>query len=251
MSTSERSEDDTGTSVARHVQKFLKAEETTPELVRETFWRIVDIAKEILKAQRRTAILLISFAFIFELLNRSLVNEASLLGIKLSRIEFLATLTPVAISYSYLRFTALARDLQAYLNVLYRITNDKLRGLYDSDLDRMITYVGGPTIAALPRAYAPHYRRIGVWASVLELSLYNLLPITFIAYAFWQLFSARGAEDLLVWMSLLASALFLAAAFGFAAMSFRTLSEPEGKRDRDQWLSAFRRHRTVAERGER
>jgi hypothetical protein len=236
--------DDTGVSdAASHARIFLEARETTPELLRETMWRLVDIVREILRSQRRTAILLVAFSFAFELLNRSLVTEASLAGIKLSRIEFLATLTPVAISYAYLRFAALARDLGAYMSVLHHLITGKFPGLYESHLDRMIIYLGGPTIAPLPVTYAPHYRRVAAVASVSELSLYNLLPLLFTAYAFWQLFSAHGPRDPLVWISLIISTLFLAVALCFAAMSARTLNQPEVKRDRDDWMSAFRRKR--------
>jgi hypothetical protein len=243
---------DTGTSAASHVRTFLEAKETTPDLLRETMWRIVEIIREILRSQRRAAILLVAFAFAFELLNRSLVTEASLAGIKLSRIEFLAILTPVAISYLYLRFAALGRDLGAYSFVLYHVTNGKFPGLNESHLDRMIIYIGGPTIAPLPALYAPHYRRVAVVTGLLELALYNLLPLLFTAYAFWQLFSAHGPKDLLVWLSLTISTLFLAAALCFAAMAARMLNQPQVfKRDRDDWVAAFRRQsRAVSDHGE-
>ena len=243
MATGTDSGDGADTLAGHQLLKFLESEETTPELVREVIWRITDLIKEILRSQRRASILVVVFAFVFELLNRSLVNEASFAGIKLRRIEFLATLTPVAITYSYLRFAALSRDLSAYMHVLYRLTERRFRGLYESDLDRMLIYVAGPTFATIPRPYAPYGRRIGAWTSVIELSVYNLIPVTFTTYAFWQLFSARGPTDVLVWVSLLASALLLVAAFAFAAVSFRMLNDPDGARDREELLSMFHRNR--------
>ncbi len=206
-------------------------------------WRMVDTVRDILRAQRRASILLVAFAFGFELLNRSLVAEASLAGIKISRIEFLATLIPVAVSYLYLRFAALARDLGVYSSVLYSMTDGKFPGLRQSNLDRMIIYLGGPTTAPLPAMYAPYYRRLAVVTSLLELALYNVLPLLFTGYAFWQLFSAHGVTDLLVWLSLAISTLFLALALVFVAMGVRMLNEPLVKRDLDDWMSALRRQR--------
>ena len=179
--------------------------------------------------------------FAFELLNRSLVTEASMAGIKLTRIEFLAILIPAATSYQYLRFAALARDLGAYHSVFYLITNGKFSGLWSSDLDRMILHLGGPTTTQLPAVYAPHQRRLAVGASLTELTLYNILPLLFAGYAFWQLFSAHGPSDPLVWLSLIVSIFLLSVGWSYAAMGVRMISAPQGKRDADDWVSAFRR----------
>jgi hypothetical protein len=232
--------DDTGGSAARHVQAFINSGETTPDLLRETMWRIVDIVREILRSQRRASVWIVAFAFVFELLSRSLVTEASMAGIKLSRIEFLTTLIPVAISYSYLRFAALARDLGSYSTVLYHLTDGKFAGLRKSELDRMVIYIGGPTTAPLPTAYAPHFRRLAAVASLAELVLYNLVPLVFNVYAFWRLFATRGPGDALVWISLTASALLVVFAFSFVAMGIRALDDPHSKLGFDEWLSAFR-----------
>jgi hypothetical protein len=240
MASAARSEDDAVTSVASEVRKFVEAKETTPDLLRETLWRFVDLARDTLKSQRRVAILLVALAFAFELLNRSLVNEASLAGIKLSRPGFLATLTPAAISYLYLRFASSGRDLNVYLSVVYCITSHRFLGLNESRLDSMVVAVGGPTLTLLPRTYAPHWRRMTAGMPLSELAVYNFLPFGFVIYAFWQLFTRHGTGDPLIWASLIASTVLLVTALGFVAMGVRLLNQPELERDRDDMTSAFR-----------
>jgi hypothetical protein len=211
--------DDTTKTLESQVDRFLDSKETSGELIQEVLWRLVDAIKEMLRSQRRSTVIAISFAVLFELLNRRLIDEAAFSGFRLSRLDFIRSLLPAAISYFILRFGVQARDLSVYLAVIDRITARKFQGLHASELNSLLGYVSGPTFGSMPRTYI-RWQRVSTGAQLLELVVLTLGPLLFLCYAFWQLFSSNGYDDVLVWASLFLSTIFITLAFVFTLMAF-------------------------------
>jgi hypothetical protein len=194
----------------RNVDHFLDDQGLSPDLMRDTLWRMIDINREITRIQKRAGLMIVGAALVFELLNRRFIGEASFAGIKLSRLDFLRALAPLAISYFFLRFVVLTRDFCIYRAIVERITSKAFPGLYRSDLDRMLPYgyLGGVTVNWLPVSYAYHLRRSWVVAAMAEFFVSILAPLTFLVYAYWQLFSSNRTDSL-SWFSLFGTVIFL------------------------------------------
>lgn len=193
-----------------NVDAFLDAEGNSPELMRETLWRMIDINREITRIQKRSGLMIIGAALAFELLNRGFIREASFGGVKLSQLEFLRALAPLSISYFFLRFVALTRDFAVYRSIVERITSKAFPGLYHSDLDRLLPYgyLGGVTVNWLPVSYSYHLRRTWVAVAIAEFVASILLPLAFSVYAYWQLLSA-DLTDPFTWSAVAGSVLLL------------------------------------------
>jgi hypothetical protein len=242
-------------SVSRHsnetetlysrVDLFLEAERNNPELLRDTLWRMIDINREITRTQKRTGLAMAGAAIAFELLNRGLVGEASFGGIKVSQVEFLTSLAPLAVSYCFLRFIVLSRDLGVYRAIVVRITSRAFPGLYTSDFDRMLpyAYLGGSTVTWLPVGYSFHLKRIWIVAALLEAAVFILTPAIFLIYAYWQLFSS-GPTDILVWLSLIGAVLFLSFSLTFG-IAISRMSRGVRLKEFDEVLSIFGRKRRI------
>ncbi|HEV8562545.1 MAG TPA: hypothetical protein VGR06_40015 [Actinophytocola sp.] len=48
------------------IDLYLDAEETTPDLLRDCLWRVLDTTKDLMRTQRRASVLLFSIALAFE-----------------------------------------------------------------------------------------------------------------------------------------------------------------------------------------
>src|SRR5689334_10133766 len=112
--TDDRLRDKNDQRVYRNVDLFLDEHGSNPELLRDTLWRMIDINREITRIQKRSGLMILAAALVFELLNRRVIGEASFGGVKLSKLDFVRTLAPLAISYFLLRFVALTRDFGIY-----------------------------------------------------------------------------------------------------------------------------------------
>src|SRR5687767_757561 len=89
--------------IAVKIDQFLTSDETTAEFARELLWRVCDIVTDVNRVARRKAVVMMSLLIVFELLNRGLINEASLGGIRLAQLDFLRTLVPLAVGYVLLQ----------------------------------------------------------------------------------------------------------------------------------------------------
>ncbi|MFF0350572.1 hypothetical protein ACFYP0_23025 [Micromonospora arida] len=199
------------------VRQFLDSEEATPEFLRECLWRIVDILRDLAMSQRRTIVGILSLMLVFELLNRSLVNEASLVGVKLARLDFLQTPIPAAVCYLFLRAIAVAKDRDIYASVYYAIVGQRFPGLYASQMDRLFTNSRGLTFSSVPKRYYMHGDHI--WPFVLpaaEAVATVLITPVFSFYAYWQIFARGGVGSLATWLSLIVAVAFLLVAFKLA-----------------------------------
>jgi hypothetical protein len=221
---------------------FLDARESTPELLRETLWRLVDAVKDTTRTSRRAIFTLWSAAALFELISRNLLSEASFAGVKLSRLDFLTLFLPVAVAYLMLRFMSNGRNLAVYTGTLYAVARRGFPGMYRSDLDRVLVAVGGYTTVWMPVSYSRHLKKTELLAVFVELSTAGAAPPAFLSYAYWRLFSVRGPDDVGVWLSLAAALLLIVLAAAFASIGIRITAEL-ATRERGELSAALRRHR--------
>ncbi|MET8121383.1 hypothetical protein [Micromonospora sp. NPDC005291] len=199
------------------VRQFLDSEEATPEFLRECLWRIVDILRDLAMSQRRAVVGILSLMLVFELLNRSLVNEASLVGVKLARLDFLQTPIPAAACYLFLRSTAVAKDRDIYTSVYYAIVGQRFPGLYASQIDRLFTTSRGLTFSSVPKRY--YMRGDHIWPFALPVAegrVTVLITPAFSFYAYWQIFARSGIGSLATWLSLIVAVALLLVAFKLA-----------------------------------
>ncbi|WP_141714000.1 hypothetical protein [Micromonospora inyonensis] len=192
------------------VDEFLLAKDSDPEFIRECFWRIVDQLREMTSFQRRAALYGLAVFLVFELLNRRLVSETALGGFKLAKLDFLRVLAPVIAGYLFLRLMAIGRDRAVYVQIVYRFSRSKFKGLYRSELDRIFTYSSGPLVSRIPSSFVVPWRSWTVdLAAVLEGLFFHAVPPAFCLYAFVQLVRTEGVGSLPVWLSLIASIFLL------------------------------------------
>jgi hypothetical protein len=185
-------------TVADHVKHFLDDVASTSEMKRELLWRLLDAVKEVQKAIKRDLILLAILVFAFELINRKLVGEASAAGIKLSKLEFLRYVIPVALAYIFLRIMITSQHGGALKDAYLRFSEGSFPGLRRSALDVLLAPGPLPLSAQTPDEYLS-----GKFVKVLNLIdltesvlFVYVLPVGFTVYAATQLFRSSATPHI-------------------------------------------------------
>jgi hypothetical protein len=219
-------------NVGSLVQRFLSAEETTPGMKEACLWRLSDQLTTIAAAERRHTISIGLAMLVFELLNRSLVREASVVGVKISDFGFLQPLLPVAVAFLYLRLMILNRDQEVYTSVYYAVAQQGFPGLYASQIDRLFTSISGYVVSVLPGPFMSRgKRRISFITLMVELLLTITLPLAFCIYAYWQLFTRKAIAGGFVLVTAVPTLVFLT----LGVMLIFTSPSNSDPRGDDEW----------------
>lgn len=207
-------------SVDALVERFLSAEETTPDLREVCLWRLSDQLGRISAAEKRHIASMSIAMVVFELLNRSLVYEATLAGVKVVNFGFLQPILPAVVAFVYMRLMVLNRDHDVYTSVYYTVVRQGFPGLYSSHIDRLFTSISGFVFTRIPEAFlSPSKRRMGLVALAVEVLVILTLPVMFGVYAYWQLFARQGFASLITWVTLALTCVFFVLGLMLAFMS--------------------------------
>jgi len=207
------------TEIGKRVAALLESPDSTPELEREILWRLLDTIKGVSHSQRRIVVAIVGVAAGFELLNRNLVREFSVTGVKITDLAFLRIVAPVAMAYLLFRFAVLARDVGVNLAIVAHLTCQRFYGLYITDMDRVLVALAGPAGGRPPPAYTPKWRGLGDIAVLFQIFMASAGTLLFIPYAFWQL-HIRGGFEPLAWIALGVAAVCIVLAAGFIVMAW-------------------------------
>jgi hypothetical protein len=198
----------------------------SPELAREAFWRLLDRIKEYHDRVKRSLALMILFALAFELLNRGLISEASVAGIKLTELESLRLAIPVAIGYVFFSAMSAIRDRLVVTSAYARASQALYPDFHESAIDAVLAPAGLIT-SIFPWVYVPDRTRTlgGIFSVIEHFTVELILPVGFFVYAVTQLFSQGGVASLGVWVSTILTAILIAA--GLAVVLLASSEESE------------------------
>lgn len=207
------------------IRQFVQSKETTPELTQNILGRLLDRERASAQRSNRHLILVFLSALAFELLNRNLVGEFSLGGIKLAGLSFIRTLIPVFMGYAYAVAFFSWLSIVVQRRVLHQYMEVAFPGLYQSRLWDFLESSTSPLTEDIPESFVDRgtSRALDV-AMGIQVLLFIIGPIVFIAYAYVQLFKQQGAGALPLWICLGVN-LVLFAAGAILLMKSITLEE--------------------------
>jgi hypothetical protein len=126
----------------RYVQAIsilTKSPEMDIELCREIFWQLrSDYLGYGVRINRWVTSAVIA-ASLFVLLSRNLITSASISGIQLDHLSFLAYFLPPAVAFCILNIVTAADEQGNYEHLMMDLTKTKLPGLRESRIDELFT----------------------------------------------------------------------------------------------------------------
>jgi len=215
------------TPVEQAVKAFEEQALKSPELAREAFWRLLDNIKEFQKRVNRSFVLMAVFALVFELLNRRLVSEASVGGLRLTELESLSFVLPVAIGFEVFYAMSAIRDRNVMIGAYGRLSVAIYPKLDESRINALLVTPSGFITPSLPGVHINDRAfRLASFLSTFEYVVFGfLLPIGLPAYVLVQLFRHGGFAVLEVWVSAVLTSIFIVV--GFAIFFSMEMEEME------------------------
>lgn len=203
--------------VEQAIQSFKDQAIDSPELAREAFWRLLDNIKASHNRVKRSFALTAFFALAFELLNRGLVSEASVGGVKLVKLEPLKFVVPIAIGFLFFNAMSAIRDRNVVSSLYGRVSEAVYPDLHESGIDAALAPAGLLT-SIFPDVYVSDRTRglAAAFSTFEHVAVAILLPVGFFIYTTVQLFSQSGVASLGAWVSAVLTAILIAA--GLAIM---------------------------------
>src|ERR1700722_10374485 len=127
------SSDDRVTNYETAIKTFLSGEKKDPDFIKQCFWELKAECDSYAKSIARWRILSFTAACLFELLNRRLIGEVSLSGIKVIRLSFLLYIIPPAVTVSLLTIATLNIEQNMYIKTLREFSRQQFPALYRSE----------------------------------------------------------------------------------------------------------------------
>lgn len=215
------------TPVEQAVAAFEAQALKSPELARETFWRLLDNIKECQRRVNRSLILMAVFALLFELLNRGLVSEASVGGLRLTGLESLIFVPPIAIGFEIFYAMSAIRDRNVMISAYGRLSSAIYPDLNESHVDALLVTPSGfvtpnfPSVFINARAF-----RLSAILGASEYVMFGLvLPIALPAYTIAQLYGHYGIGAWQSWISAVLTSAFVV--IGFATLFSMEMEDEE------------------------
>lgn len=142
---------------ARAIEKFLASPETNIEFSKEIYWQLKSEFSDRQKGMSRWAFYTVVLICIFELLNRRLIGGASLLGIQVDRLGFLAYFLPPAVAFCITTLFAQAIEQLSYGYLMAALAEQELPGLFVSQMNLLFTSTSGLLSSDVPDAFATRF----------------------------------------------------------------------------------------------
>jgi hypothetical protein len=203
------------TPVEQAVKAFEEQALESPELAREAYWRLLDNTKEFQKRVNRSFVLMAVFALAFELLNRGLVTEVSVGGLRLTRLESLDFVLPIAIGFEIFSAMSAIRDRNVMMGAYARLSVAIYPNLHDSFINALLITPSGFITSIFPYVYInDRAGRLTSFLSAFEYVVFGfLLPIGLPAYILTQLFRHGGFDAWEAWVSAVLTSMFIVIGF--------------------------------------
>ena len=164
--------------------------------------------REALAATGRTAILIIAFMLVFELLTRSAIEKISIAGFEVNDLSLIQRAIPLIIAYFFydlVNLILLQGDHRAAHGELLKILH---RDIWDTELD-MLLWPRTPSLLRTSRLGRKETRLDALFQSSLTVAVV-FAGILFEVYAFYIQFGLYGFKDILVWITVVLSVAFVA-----------------------------------------
>lgn len=207
---------------------FVESPRVDAEFLQHFYWRLVDRQELILRRSRKHFVAIGASALIFELLNRNLIGELAVSGIKLSGLSFLHLLLPAVIAYCYL----VAFHGWVGYQILRGIAEDFIAvafpGFRASGLAAALAPSSNVVSEEVPYALVPpRARKALVVADGMQVVVFVVGPVVFLVYAYIQLFGREGFGDSGLWIALGLTVALVVGSWIYMLKSFNLLIEHE------------------------
>ncbi len=233
MTSYEREKD----SAEGYLDAFNDLAERFPELAREIFGRLLDGIKELDRRIGRDLVTLVGLAFVFELLNRNLLGEATAFGMKAANVGFVRYFIPVGIAFFLFRLFLTIRDRNFNVSIADAICARTYPELARSRLLRIVT----PPGAVLSSSNPPDglvARRSMAYRNAIDaveiVTLCFVIPIGFTGYSVAQLFRQSDSPFIGPIIVAVATTVLLVAAYMVFVTSESEILLPEPRLARDR-----------------
>jgi hypothetical protein len=205
-------------TLEKKLDDFASWAEDDPETAREYTWKLVDTIKETSSAIKRSYISIVLLALLFVLLDRGLVDEASVMGIKFSKVGFIIFALPIVIAFTFYRLVIHGIENEINKEVYYGITRRTYPGLASSYFDTLIQSSPSIGSSGFPEDLLPrNIRRFSSWSNNVEtITVVFILPLGVVLYEAVQLFRSSESPYLAATISTMLSVMLLSTAYVFA-----------------------------------
>lgn len=204
---------DRTTNYEEAISILLSGEKTDPDFIKQCFWELKAECDSSWKKILRWAIIGLSAICLFELLNRSLVGEFTLSGIKVVHLSFLLYIIPPVVAVSLLNVATFNIEQNIYIRTLREFARQQFPSLHESQLLEFFFAHQGTPGTYFPSTLVES--RVEISVAFSQAGQFYLVPIAYVAfelYAYFQLFMHVGRNNLPVIISLCVSAILLALA---------------------------------------
>jgi hypothetical protein len=166
--------------------------------------------KDLSEGIRRAASLLLLVAAVFQLLDQAAVVGLQAGPFQIEDLSIIQQALPVVFAYLIYDATVLGMRYLYSINVAIEISVQFQPTIRSNRLDVLLNPQGSPLFGPMlwHHSASALYRLIGRFMLLLRLGSV-LAPLGIEGYAYYRLFSAFGADDLVIWISLLISLFFI------------------------------------------
>jgi hypothetical protein len=183
-------------------ESYEHANQAAIEYLAELRSRMKDLSEGI----RRTAVLLLLVAAVFQLLDQAAVVGLQAGPFRISDLSIIQRVLPAIFAYLIYEMAVLGVRYLYSINVAIEISKLFQPSIRSSKLDVLLNPQGSPLFGPMlwHRSQSREYRLVSKFMLVLRLGSVLLPPIIEI-YAYYRLFEAFGLKDAIVWLSALVS----------------------------------------------
>jgi hypothetical protein len=188
--------------------------------------KLYPVWKDITDSMRRSVLLLVLAVVVFELLNRSVVEEASVGPLKIKDLQLLQTAIPIFVAYVFYDLVTLAFRWTETELVFAGVMKRCYKQLYNNEFE-LLLYPPTPSmfaLATIPSVPTYRHKQLVSRSEGFIVGSVLGLPLLFQAYGFFQLFR-HGEPTIFIWISFLFSSLLILFTYFLLALFAREPSE--------------------------
>jgi hypothetical protein len=139
------------------VSRLTKSSEADIEFCREIYWQLRSDYLDYGKLINRWTIYTVVSACLFFLVNRNLVGSASVFGITLDHLSFLAYFLPPAVAFCIINITTAVDEQSNFEALMANLAKVKFPGLYESKIYLLFTSGLGLFSSDVPDAFVTRH----------------------------------------------------------------------------------------------
>ncbi len=135
------------------VKTFLSSASADPDFIKQCFWGLKTEYDFYGKKITRWAIVGIVAACLFELLNRNLIGEIDVSGVKVARLSFLLYIMPPIVAASLLNLATLNIEQNIYLLLLKEFALQQFPALHETEIIALYLAQQGGLVGYIPDSF--------------------------------------------------------------------------------------------------